>query len=61
MPFSFHPNMGPIDVYVILDSALPATWIGFAALGASAIATTVGIACVLFTDIKKGANMSVVD
>jgi hypothetical protein len=61
MPFSLHPHMSPIDVCVILDSALPATWIGFAALGATAIVTTVGIACVLFTNIRKGANISVVD
>jgi hypothetical protein len=46
MPFSLYPHMSPIDVYVMLNSALPAIWIGFAELGAAAMRRqSVSLAC----------------
>jgi hypothetical protein len=52
MPFTSYARMHPIDMFALVDSALPAQWIGFVALGAVALLTAVSIAFVL-TEIRS--------
>lgn len=52
MPFSSHTGAHWFDLYAIVDSALPAQWIGFIALGVVTVATVAAIGFVLFTDCR---------
>ena len=53
MPLTSRTSEHLIDLYAMVDSALPAQWIGFVALGCVAIVTAIAIAFLLFTDARR--------
>lgn len=52
MPFSSQASTHSIDLYTLVDSVLPAQWIGFLALGSVALATAIVIAYVLLVEVR---------
>lgn len=50
---NFYRSMHPVDVYALLDAALPQQWMGFVVLGAATVLTVVSIALVFFASAQK--------
>jgi hypothetical protein len=45
--------MHPVDIYALVDAALPQQWMGFAVLGAATVLTVVSIALVVYAGNQR--------
>lgn len=57
MAFRLSVDAHFVDLYSLVDSALPAQWVGFIALGLIAVSTAIVIGLVLLADGKRQNHM----